>query len=184
MRRFGRAADRPDTRAPGAGRPAPPGRPSARWPPRRHHPPCTAWASTALARSRGSPLPAFPVPRGRSPPARPSATIVTPSRSNSSGGTWRREEGEAAMVARRAYRALSGVRRASACRVRAGAGPGPCARLSQTICVTPRGREAGEIPAQSRYGERSSGSASPVADPTVHARTFERKVGRTVRPTG
>jgi hypothetical protein len=23
--------------------------------------------------------------------------------------------------------------------------------------------------------------ASPVADPTVHARTFERKVGRTVR---
>jgi hypothetical protein len=41
------------------------------------------------------------------------------------------------------------------------------------------GREAGEIPAQSRYGERSQESASPVADHTVHARTFERKVGRT-----
>ena len=47
--------------------------------------------------------------------------------------------------------------------------------------VTPRGREAGEIPAQSRYGERPARSASPVADLTVHARTFERKVGRTVR---
>ena len=46
---------------------------------------------------------------------------------------------------------------------------------------TPCGREAGEIPAQSRYGERPPGSASPVADHTVHARTFERKVGRTVR---
>ena len=45
--------------------------------------------------------------------------------------------------------------------------------------ATPCGREAGEIPAQSRYGERSSESASPVADHTVHARTFERKVGRT-----
>ena len=44
---------------------------------------------------------------------------------------------------------------------------------------TPRGREAGEIPAQSRYGERPPESASPVADLTVHARTFERKVGRT-----
>ncbi len=59
-----------------------------------------------------------------------------------------------------------------------------CARLNPTSCVTPRGREAGEIPAQSRYGERPSGSASPVAGHTVHARTFERKVGRTVRLTG
>jgi len=39
--------------------------------------------------------------------------------------------------------------------------------------------KSGEIPAQSRYGERPSESASPVADHTVHARTFERKVGRT-----
>ena len=44
---------------------------------------------------------------------------------------------------------------------------------------TPCGREVGEIPTQSRYGERSHESASPVADHTVHARTFERKVGRT-----
>ena len=48
-----------------------------------------------------------------------------------------------------------------------------------TVDSTPCGREAGEIPAQSRYGERSLESASPVADHTVHARTFERKVGRT-----
>ena len=39
--------------------------------------------------------------------------------------------------------------------------------------------KSGEIPAQSRYGERSDESVSPVADHTVHARTFERKVGRT-----
>ena len=45
--------------------------------------------------------------------------------------------------------------------------------------LQPFGREAGENPAQSRYGERSHESASPVADHTVHARTFERKVGRT-----
>ena len=57
-------------------------------------------------------------------------------------------------------------------------------RSAATICVTPRGREAGEIPAQSRYGEHPFGGASPVADLTVHARTFERKVGRTVRLTG
>ena len=48
----------------------------------------------------------------------------------------------------------------------------PC---HSTLC----GREVGEIPTQSRYGERSHESASPVADHTVHARTFERKVGRT-----
>src|SRR6476661_4389592 len=48
--------------------------------------------------------------------------------------------------------------------------------------VTPRGREAGEIPAQSRYGDRPSEGESPVADHTVHARTFERKVGRTRAP--
>ena len=60
----------------------------------------------------------------------------------------------------------------------------PVLRSAATICVTPRGREAGEIPAQSRYGEHPFGGASPVADLTVHARTFERKVGRIVRSTG
>jgi len=38
----------------------------------------------------------------------------------------------------------------------------------------------GVIPAQSRYGEPPSGG-SPVADPAVHARPFERKVGRHVQ---
>jgi hypothetical protein len=72
--------------------------------------------------------------------------------------------------------------------------PQPCCRglriqrsgSHQRLCYapadvsrTPRGREAGESPAQSRYGEPPSGG-SPVADHTVHARTFERKVGRTV----
>jgi hypothetical protein len=49
---------------------------------------------------------------------------------------------------------------------------------------TPRGREAGAIPAQSRYGDRPLGGGSPVAGPRCFARTFERKVGRTVHPTG
>ena len=60
-------------------------------------------------------------------------------------------------------------------------GTAPVLGSASTICVTPRRREAGEIPAQSRYGERLSGGASPVADLTVHARTFVRKVGTTVR---
>jgi iron complex transport system substrate-binding protein len=60
----------------------------------------------------------------------------------------------------------------------------PVLGSTATICVTPRGREAGEIPAQSRYGERPSSGASPVADLTVHARTFVRKVGRIVRSSG
>ena len=56
-------------------------------------------------------------------------------------------------------------------------------RSRPTSSSTPRGREAGEIPAQSRYGDHPNRSdGSPVADPTVHARTFERKVGRTVTP--
>ena len=39
----------------------------------------------------------------------------------------------------------------------------------------PRGREAGETPAQSRYGDRPLGDGSPVAGPRSAARTLERK---------
>ena len=77
-------------------------------------------------------------------------------------GRWR-EEGEAGIV--RSGTSLPLIR--PACYARA------------DVSRTPRGREAGENPAQSRYGEPPSGG-SPVADLTVHARTFERKVGRTV----
>ncbi len=59
-----------------------------------------------------------------------------------------------------------------------------CATLRAHYRPTPRGREAGAIPAQSRYGDRPLGGGSPVADPRCFARTFERKVGRTVRSTG
>ena len=80
-----------------------------------------------------------------------------------------RDEGEATMMPSGTYPSLIATRVLGS---------------EPTICVTPRGREAGEIPAQSRYGERPSGGASPVADLTVHARTFERKVGRIVCSTG
>ena len=57
-----------------------------------------------------------------------------------------------------------------------GAVPRPAVVPCQSIRLVAK---SGEIPAQSRYGERPSKSASPVAGHTVHARTFERKVGRT-----
>jgi hypothetical protein len=92
----------------------------------------------------------------------------------SSGGReiWR-EEGEARMLAGSPYRRL--IRRRADLMLCYG---------WRDIFVKPSGREVGEIPAQSRYGERPVKGASPVADLTVHARTFERKVGRTVRSTG
>ena len=41
--------------------------------------------------------------------------------------------------------------------------------------TTPRGREAGAIPAQSRYGDRPPGGGSPVADLTVHCSNLREK---------
>jgi len=53
-----------------------------------------------------------------------------------------RDEGEATMMPSGTYPSLIATRVLGS---------------EPTICVTPRGREAGEIPAQSRYGERPSG---------------------------
>jgi len=101
--------------------------------------------------------------------------------------SWR-EEGEAPILAGGPYRRLIRQPRPLAIRVSVLL----CAQRAGSVVLvfaghlvtTPSSREAGEIPAQSRYGERPFGGVSPVADPTVHARTFERKVGRTVNPTG
>ena len=93
-------------------------------------------------------------------------------------------------VARRATGPRARHRRVGRRRLRHLHRPGPSRRCPARVLgspgqssVTPCGREAGEIPAQSRYGERPSGRKSGRR-PTVHARTFERKVGRTVRSTG
>src|SRR3954453_9963238 len=69
---------------------------------------------------------------------------------------------------------LNVVARSEAARVGPPRGPPWCRSTPNPVVA-----KSGEIPAQSRYGERSSESASPVAGHTVHARTFERKVGRT-----
>ena len=58
---------------------------------------------------------------------------------------------------------------------------GPCATSRGRHRRSPRGREAGAIPAQSRYGEPPSGRKSGRR-PAVHARTFERKVGKSRAP--
>jgi hypothetical protein len=83
----------------------------------------------------------------------------------SSGGwdSWR-EEGEASILADTSYPGLTWRSEARAVVPSTG---------QRRVVAKP-----GEIPAQSRYGERFLESASPVADHTVHARTFERKVGR------
>ena len=93
--------------------------------------------------------------------------VITAPTTSSAGGS-------AARNGRRASRAASPANAASWRARRRPAPPWYRATLPVKPCV----REAGEIPAQSRYGERPSEGASPVADHTVHARTFERKVGR------
>jgi hypothetical protein len=47
------------------------------------------------------------------------------------------------------------------------------------VTTPPRGREAGEIPAQSRYGDRrSSNGGSPVAGPAAEPHVPSRERGR------
>ena len=94
------------------------------------------------------------------------------------GSIWR-EEGEAAIVARATYRAL--IRSARGATVVPSRHQPGC--LAAPAHPTRYGREAGVNPAQSRYGDRPSRGGSPVADPAVAARAFERKVRRIVRST-
>jgi hypothetical protein len=86
-------------------------------------------------------------------------------------------------------RARSGVWR-DALRCHLSGSPGPRAVVRWATPSGPRvpteptryGREAGAIPAQSRYGDRPPGRKSGRR-PAVAARAFERKVRRTVRST-
>ena len=111
--------------------------------------------SRDAARRRTQPTRSSRPRRGRSARVPSSAAIVTPSRSNSSGGIraggGRGEDGRS--------RRLAGTY--------PGRRPAPNGVLGSPVqrFSTPRGREAGEIPAQSRYGERPARGASPVADP-------------------
>jgi hypothetical protein len=92
------------------------------------------------------------------------------------------------MVAATPYPAL--IRRSSGASLSPG-DEGACARLggdnplSRRVVAKPVEFRHSPATVNRSFGAVGSfGAMSPVADPAVHARTFERKVGRTVHSTG